>query len=120
MSPMSSDSMRGLVWSVWQLVWYGGALAMTAVVWRRTARLSAWKARWAWRSGAIAFGFTTLPLGRDGEGMLVPVGWFYLSRGAWFEAARGATILIGLVWATIFTGGWPVAWLAGRARAPRK
>ena len=34
--------------------------------------------------------------------MLVPIGWFYLSRHDWLEAAAQATFLIGVVWLLLF------------------
>jgi hypothetical protein len=62
-----------------------------------------WRLRWLARTAALAFGFTTVPLGRDGDGGLFPMGMYYLAFGRdWLEAAAGATLVIGFVWAVMF------------------
>ena len=38
----------------------------------------------------------------------------------WLEAAAGATIMIGLAWDILLTGGLSAEWLAERARALRQ
>jgi hypothetical protein len=84
------------------VIWYSFALAATVVIWVLFKRLQmAWIKRLV-RTGVIAFGFTTVPLGRDGEGGLFPMGLYYLARHNWLEAASGATLLIGIVWAILF------------------
>ena len=82
--------------------WYGSAVVATCLVWIWSRRYRRASLRALARTGVIAFGFTTVPLGRDGDGGLFPVGLFYLARGSWFEAAVGATLLIGMVWAALF------------------
>jgi hypothetical protein len=102
-----------------RVLWYGVATALAAVVWRRSRGMRAWRRRWLARTGVLAVGFTTLPLGRDGEGMLFPMGLYYLAFGRdWLEAAVGATIVIGLVWALLWAGALLVGWAADRAREP--
>ena len=88
---------------MWRVLWYGGATGLVAFVWRQSRGVRSWYRRWLVRTGALALGFTTLPLGRDGEGMLFPMGLYYLVFGRdWFEVATGATIVIGLVWSVMF------------------
>ena len=92
------------------LIWYSFAIAATVVVWVFSRRLQmAWIKRLV-RTGVIAFGFTTVPLGRDGEGALFPIGLYYLARHNWLEAASGATLLIGVVWAILFLLVSLLAW----------
>jgi hypothetical protein len=79
------------------LMWYGFALALTVAVWMFSKRVRVGWLKGLIRTGVIAFGFTTVPLGRDGEGALFPMGLYYLSRHNWLEAALGATLLIGIV-----------------------
>ena len=91
---------------MWRALWYGSAMGAAVVVWRQSRGMRSWHLRCLARTGVLALGFTTLPLGRDGEGMLVPMGLYYLAFGRdWVEAATGATLVIGLVWSVLFAAG---------------
>jgi hypothetical protein len=104
-----------------RVLWYAFATGLVAVVWRRSRGLRSWPQRWFVRAGVIAFGFTTVPLGRDDQGMLFPMGLYYVAFGRdWLEAAGGASMMIGLAWAMLFAGGLLTGWLVDCARALRK
>ena len=101
-----------------RVIWYSVAGVLAFIVWRQSRTAASWRRRWFIRTGALAFGFTALPLGRDGDGMLFPMGLYYLAFGRdWLEAAVGATIVIGLVWAVLLTSGLAVGWLVERTRS---
>jgi hypothetical protein len=101
---------------MWRALWYGGATALAVIVWRRSRGVGSWRRRWLARTGALAFGFTTVPLGRDDQGGLYPMGLYYLAFGRdWLEAVTGATLVIGLAWAVLFAGALVVGWLAEQA-----
>ena len=83
------------------ILWYGFSIIAAAVTWHFSYRLTPWLGRFL-ITGIIALGFTTIPLGRDGEGALFPMGFYYFSRSNWLEAAAGATTIIGIVWALLY------------------
>lgn len=82
--------------------WYGSAFGLAAITWWLSARWTSPARRACARSGALAFGFTTLPvIGPDG-GFLLPAGLYFLARSAWLGAALGAASAIIPVWGGLF------------------
>jgi hypothetical protein len=104
------------------VIWYGIAVVLNVGVWRWSRRVQRPWLRRLVRTAALAFGFTTVPLGRDDQGGLYPVGLFYLARSDRIEAATAATLVIGVVCATLYAVASLGAWLRsglGRLRGTR-
>lgn len=83
--------------------WYGFAVLATLLVWRKTTQVTAYWKKALIRTGVISFGFTTIPIMSPDGGAVIPIGIYFLSRSSWLAAAGTATVLIGVVWASLFT-----------------
>src|SRR5262245_8778070 len=93
--------------------WYGFATALTVLVWRKTRASSYWK-KALFRTGVLAFGYTTVPIFSPDGGLLYPIGLYFLSGDSWREAAGKASLVIGLVWLALFAPSIVLPFLASK------
>jgi len=84
------------------LVWYCSAILSTIATWKYSGKLERSSLKILLRTGVFALGFTTVPLGFDGEGALFPMGLYYFAQSNWLEASFGASVVIGTVWVILF------------------
>ena len=84
------------------LVWYCSAILSTIATWKYSGKLERSSLKILLRTGVLALGFTTVPLGFDGEGALFPMGLYYFAQSNWLEASFGASVVIGTVWVILF------------------